>query len=168
MLSGVALLAACATPPRPAAGEAPWIAGRMAVQIAATPQQAAQSLSAGFELRGSDHSGELRLNTPLGTRLAVARWSPGLAVLDDGQGEQRYASLDELARRALGESLPLAALPDWLAGRPWAAAPHRAVDTGFEQLGWRVDLSRQADGFISAAREAPPAVQVRIKLEAPG
>lgn len=159
-------LAGCATT-APSPGEAPWTTGRLSVQIAATPQATAQSLSAAFELRGDGSRGELRLNSPLGSRMAAARWAPGLAVLDDGQGEQHYANLDELAKKALGESLPLAALPDWLAGHPWPGAPHRAADAGFEQLGWRVSLARRAEGFVEASRSAPPAVQLRVRLDDP-
>ena len=65
------LLAACATPP-PAPGEAPWTSGRLIVRVDESAGQAAQSLSAAFELRGDGESGELRLNSPLGTRVAGA------------------------------------------------------------------------------------------------
>ena len=159
-----ALLAACATPP-PAPGELPWTTGRLSVRVAAPDGQAVQSMSAGFELRGDDRSGELRLNSPLGTRVAQARWAPGLAVLDTADGERRFDTLDALSRQVLGEAMPLAALPDWIAGRPWPAAPHSARDDGFEQLGWSVQLARRADGWIEASREAPPAVRLRVRLD---
>jgi outer membrane lipoprotein LolB len=159
-----AWLAGCATPPS-APGEPAWTSGRLAVNIAADAGRAAQSMSAAFELRGDDRSGELRLNSPLGTRVAQARWAPGLAVLDTAEGERRFDTLDELSRQALGEALPLAALPDWIAGRPWPAAPHLRRDDGFEQLGWRVVLLHLADGVIEARRPAPPAVVVRLRLD---
>ena len=66
---------------------------------------------------------------------------------------------------ALGESLPLAALPDWLAGRPWPGAPHTPGEAGFVQLGWQVSLARRSEGWIEARRAAPPAVLVRVKLD---
>jgi outer membrane lipoprotein LolB len=165
-LAGLAAawLAGCTTPP-PAPGGPAWTSGRLAVNIAADGGQAAQSMSAAFELRGDDRSGELRLNSPLGTRVAQARWAPGLAVLDTSEGERRFDTLDELSRQALGEALPLAALPDWIAGRPWSAAPHLNRDDGFEQLGWQVLLLRQAEGAIEARRLAPPAVIVRVRLD---
>jgi outer membrane lipoprotein LolB len=166
-LLAAAWLAGCATPPTAAPGETPWTTGRLSVRIAATATQTAQSSSAAFELRGDSNSGELRLNSPLGTRVAAARWAPGEAVLTDGNGEQRFASLDELSRRAVGEALPLSALPDWLAGRPWPGAPHQARDGGFEQLGWQVQLARRTEGWIEASRAAAPAVQVRVKLDGP-
>ena len=165
-LAALLLLAACATTPR-VPGEAPWTTGRISLRIDASAAQPAQSLSAAFELQGSGDGGELRLNSPLGTRVATARWAPGLALLQTSEGERRFASLDDLARQALGEALPLAALPDWLAGRPWAGAPQQATETGFEQLGWRVLLTRRAEGWIEAQRDAPPAVRVRVKLDDP-
>ena len=162
-LVAAALLAACATPPAP--GGPAWTSGRLSVRVAASAQQASQSMSAAFELRGNGQSGELRLNSPLGTRLAQARWAPGVAVLETSDGERRFETLDELSRQALGEALPLAALPDWIAGRPWPAAPHQARIDGFEQLGWSVLLARQAEGWIEARRATPPEVEVRVRLD---
>lgn len=158
------VLAGCASAP-PATGEAPWTTGRLSLRIDAQGDRAAHSVSAGFELRGDGRGGELRLNSPLGTRLATARWAHGLAVLDDGRGEQAYDSLAALSQQALGEALPLEALPDWLAGRPWTGAPHSAGADGFEQLGWQVDLSRRAEGWVAMQRSSPPAVRVRVKLD---
>ncbi len=159
-----ALLAGCATPPRETA-DAGWTSGRLSVRIDASAEHGAQSMSAAFELRGDDRSGELRLSSPLGTRMATARWAPGLALLDNGDGEYAFENLEALSRRALGENLPLAALPDWLTGRAWPGAPHIATATGFEQLGWQVDLARRAEGWIETRRAAPPAVLMRVKLD---
>ena len=162
-----AFLAACVSPPRQP-GEPPWTTGRLSLRIDATATQPAQSVSAAFELRGDGSSGELRLNSPLGSRVASARWAPGLAVLTNGDGERRFSNLDELSREALGENLPLVALPDWLAGKPWAGAPHEKNDSGFDQLGWQVSLARRAEGWIEARRRTPPAVLVRVRLDEPG
>ena len=159
-----AFLAACASPPRQP-GEAAWTTGRLSLRIDATDAQAAQSVSVAFELRGDGSSGELRLNSPLGSRVASARWAPGLAVLANGDGERRFANLDELTREALGENLPLVALPDWLAGKPWPGAPHGSTEAGFDQLGWQVSLARRAEGWIEARRRTPPAVLVRVRLD---
>jgi outer membrane lipoprotein LolB len=166
VLLATALLTACATPRAPLQpGEAPWTSGRISVRVEASAARTAQGVSAAFELRGDGDSGELRLISPLGSRLAVARWSPGVAVLDTPQGEQRYPTLDDLSREALGEALPLAAFPDWLQGRPWPAAPHAINDAGFEQLGWQVSLAQRAAGLIEARRAAPPTVTVRVRLD---
>ncbi len=157
------LLTACATP-KPL-GDPTYVSGRLSVRIDATSAQIAQSMTAGFELQGDGNSGELRLNSPLGTRVASARWAPGSAVLASSDGEQRFATLDALSRGALGEAMPLAALPDWLAGRPWPGAPHQSSADGFEQLGWQVQLTRRQQGFIEARRAAPPSVLVRVRLD---
>ncbi|MCA0174686.1 MAG: outer membrane lipoprotein LolB [Proteobacteria bacterium] len=160
-----ALLSACATLPPMAPGEG-W-QGRLAVRVAATEAQPAESFSASFELRGDGDAGELVLTTPLGTRAGVARWSPAGAELDDGQGARRYATLDALARDVFKQDLPLAALPSWLAGRPWPAAPALATGQGFDQLGWAVDLTRHAEGELRATRAAPPALSLSVRLDRP-
>lgn len=165
LVSLVMGLAACASPPR-LPGEAPWTAGRLSLRVQATAEQPERSISAAFELRGDGSQGELNIQSPLGTRLVAARWTPAGARLTSAQGEQDYTSLDALSREALGEALPLAALPDWLAARPWAQAAHRPAATGFDQLGWSVDLSRWAEGWITARRASAPAVLLRVKLEA--
>jgi outer membrane lipoprotein LolB len=167
-LLAAALLTSCAAvrPPEPP-GAAPWTSGRISVRIEAGTEQAARGVSAAFELRGDGDSGELRLSSPLGVQLAQARWAPGVALLDTPQGEQRYATLDDLSRQALGEALPLAALPDWLNGRPWSGASHVIAEAGFEQLGWQVLLSGRSSGLIEARRAAPPEVTVRVRLDHP-
>ena len=168
-LLAAVLLAACATPPRPAPGssaEPAWTTGRISVRIAASVDQTAQSMTGGFELRGTGEAGELRLNSPFGSRLASARWAPGEAVLGTPEGERRFENLDSLSRAALGEALPLAALPDWLAGRPWPGALHRVMESGFEQLGWIVARANRTDGLIEARRPAAPEVLVKLRLDA--
>jgi outer membrane lipoprotein LolB len=161
-----ALLAACATPP-PAGGADQVLSGRLSVRVDGRPDQA---LSAGFELSGTAREGELVLNGPLGTTAARARWAPGAAVLRAGGAETRHADLDALATAALGEAIPIAALFDWLRGRPWPDAPASArADgaAGFEQLGWQIGLARRAEGWIEAVRSAPPAITVRARMEPP-
>lgn len=167
------VLGGCATPPRPAADlSAPdQLAGRMTVRVDATPTSAARQVTAAFDLQGTPREGRLDLSTPLGTTLAQARWAPGKVALVTAQGETQFASLDELTREVLGESLPVAALFDWLRGRPWPGAPSTpaasAADPGFGQLGWQVSLARFADGWIDATRAQAPAVTVRARLERP-
>ena len=156
-------LAGCAsTPPR--AGDQS-IVGRLALLISATDTEAAKLFSAGFELRGEPQAGQLDLFAPTGTVVARAAWRPGSAQLDTGQGPARYDSLADLTRRALGEQLPMEALFDWLQGRPWPAMPHQALAQGFEQAGWRVDISGLARGTIVARRDSRPAVTLRLRVE---
>lgn len=162
----VTLLAAgCATRP-PASGES--ISGRMAVQVAATAKEVARQLSAGFELRGNGQAGELDLVSPLGTVVARARWEPGRVEVATSDGTRRFDSLSEMARRTLGEPIPLEALADWLRARPWPGSDHTAIEGGFEQGGWQVDLQRAAEGFIVAQRQSPaPTVTLRVRLDTP-
>jgi outer membrane lipoprotein LolB len=160
-------LGACASTPPPDAGAI--TSGRLALRVEASGARAAQSLSAAFELRGSAERGSLELLSPLGTLIVRARWQPGAAQLATAEGEQRFATLDELAERALGERVPLAALPDWVAGRPWAGMASEQVADGFIQEGWQVDTRAHAEGRIVARRAAAaaaPAVTLRIVLDA--
>lgn len=159
---------ACATPRPVSVDLGPVSSGRLSLRVEAAADRPAQGLTTAFELQGQAERGELRLLSPLGNQFAAARWAPGQALLETPAGSQAFSSLDELSLQVLGEVLPLAALPDWLAGRPWSGAAHRAGSTGFEQLGWRVDLARQAEGWVLAQRDTPPAVVLRIRLDRPG
>ena len=154
-------LAGCATAP-PVAG---LLTGRMALKVEATADAPAQSLSAGFELAGDDRQGQLRLLSPLGTQWAEARWAPGQAQLRSGQGLSEFADLDALARQALGEAVPLAALPHWLAARPWPAVAATPRPEGFAQLGWTIDTRDAASGRILALRESAPAIRLLVQLD---
>ena len=173
-LTATVALGACAVVPRSgdaAATTGSTLSGRMAVRVEATDGADARSVSAAFELQGSAETGTLNLATPLGSVLAQARWSPGSVVLATPQGESQFADLDALTREVMGEPLPVAALFDWLRGRPWPGAPSRATaapaHAGFEQLGWVVDLARFSEAWVVARRDRAPAVTVRAKLDAP-
>jgi outer membrane lipoprotein LolB len=151
----IAALAGCASVPRTAAPEGELLSGRLSVRVEADATSAARSLSAAFELRGDPRAGRLDLSTPLGSVLAQARWSPQRVVLATPRGETDFADLDALTREALGESIPVAALFDWLHGRPWPGAP--SVSSGgsrgdFEQLGWSVSLAPESDRPWPCAR----------------
>lgn len=166
------LVAGCASvpPPTPALpGDS--LSGRLALRVDAAAGQDARSMSAAFELQGAPERGRFSLSTPLGTMLAQARWQPGSVVLVTPQGEAPYPDLDALTREVLGESVPVAALFDWLRGRPWPGAASVAsrppAAPGFRQLGWAVDLSRFDESAIAAVREQPPAVTVRVRMDRP-
>ena len=171
-LGATMLLAACAVPPPAEPGaSADVLSGRMVVRVDGTDSSAARSLSAGFELRGGPAAGRLSLSSPLGSVLAQARWSPGSVVLATPQGETTFPDLNALTREVLGESLPVAALFDWLHGRPWPDAPSTAnvapAVAGFEQLGWAVDLARFDEAWVVARRERVPVVTVRARMDRP-
>ncbi|MEO7708021.1 MAG: outer membrane lipoprotein LolB [Caldimonas sp.] len=163
-------LAACTTIPRaPLATPSEPLSGRLSIRVDADGATPARTLTAAFELNGGPSAGRLDLSTPLGSILAQARWEPGEVVLATPRGESRFADLDALTRQALGESVPVAALFDWLHGRPWpgAASIPASTGAGFVQLGWAVDLERFDDAWVTAKRDSPPPVTVRIKLDRP-
>jgi outer membrane lipoprotein LolB len=143
------------------------LAGRLAVRVDAAAGQAARSFNAEFDLQGDAQRGRLRLTGPLGGMLADVRWEPGSAELTDAQGARRYSGLDAMAQDLFGEALPLAAVVDWLRGRPWAGAPSRPAPDGFEQLEWHVGLGRFAEGVLDARRARAPAVSLRARLDRP-
>ena len=130
----VLMLTACATrTPAPQAPDTLFWSGRLALYIASTPPQ---SISAGFELKSQQQSGELQLISPLGNTLAKLHWLPGQARLEQGGQVWQDNSLDALLIRLTGASLPMAALIDWLQARP----------TQVE--GWRADLSQISSGKL--------------------
>jgi len=171
-VAALTLVQGCATPQKPLEG--PVIAGRLAVRSEAAPGHDARSDSGQFELSGSPARGQLVLTSPIGTTVARARWSApegaGADIELEADGRtRRFDNFDDMTEAALGQSLPLAAMFDWLAGRPWPHAPATFdADRGaFEQLGWRVDRSRlDSDGLVAADRPLPPpALHVRVKLD---
>ena len=170
VVAGVAVVAGCTTvAPAPPAPASEILSGRLALRVDPVAGEAPRSVSAAFDLRGDSRAGTLGLSTPLGSLLAQARWSPAEVVLTTPREARRFASLDELTREALGESVPIEAWFDWLRGRPWPGAPSTAAEppaAGFRQLGWRVDLAQFGAGTIAAMRESPaPVVTVRIRLD---
>lgn len=175
-LAVLTLLSACATHPPPLPGHV--YAGKLAVRTDATPTQPSRAVSGQFELSGNASDGQLILTSPLGTTIARARWSdpagtqgvPSRIELEADGGTTRYATLEEMMQRAIGDQLPLPAMFDWLSGHPWPFAPVTGGDaTGsFTQLGWRVDLTQFRDNqLIDAQRPQPaPTLHVRVKLDA--
>jgi outer membrane lipoprotein LolB len=167
--AALALLAGCATVGQPAPNGGDTITGKLSVRVDASDAGPARSESGSFELKGSPQAGQLNLSSPLGQVMAQARWAGPRAWLATAQGETAYPDLETLTQEILGERLPVAALFDWLRGRPWAGAPSRplAAGAGFEQLGWSVDLARFDDGFVNARRAQAPVVQVRARVDKP-
>lgn len=159
LLAGAAgaglLVAGCATPRSRSAGTdtpARW-SGRLALSVDSTPPQ---TFAAVFELEGSPERGQLLLTTPLGNTLGALQWTPGEAILRDGNQQRRYASLAELTQAVTGAALPVGALFDWLDGRP-AEVP-----------GWRAELSQVPQGRLQATRDAPlPTAQLRLVFDRP-
>ena len=155
VLTGMAalLLAACAQPPLPAGGAPDHWSGRLAVQVEEHANVPPQSFSAGFELKGTPNAGELTLFNPLGNTLARLEWSPGHALLLNGQERRQSASLQALVLELVGSDLPIAALFGWLKGEAVQAA------------GWQADLGALDSGRLAATRHTPaPQTTLRIIL----
>lgn len=171
MLFAAGLLSGCASVGQRAPQGAQTISGKLSVRVDAIGKAQARSESGNFELKGTPDEGQLNLSSPLGTVLAQARWSGQRAWLTTSQGESAYPDLDTLTQEMLGERLPVAALFDWLRGRPWRGAASQAnaapAGPGFQQLGWSVDLARFSEGWITAQRAQAPAVTVRARVDAP-
>ena len=126
--------------------------GRLSLRVVQpTPEQ----FSAKFELNGNAENGELALYSPIGTTLAVARWTPQSAQLLQGQKVQDFASMEALTQQLTGAALPLQALLGWL-------------DTDGPPLpGWQMTSESPASGRrVFAKREAPlPALQLTLLLD---
>ena len=167
-------LQACVSHPPPLPGHV--YTGKLAVRTDAAPGVAAHAVSGQFELSGNASSGQLVLTSPLGTTVARARWSdpvgtqgvPSKIELEADGATTRYATLEDMMQRAIGDQLPLPAMFDWLSGRPWPDAPvSGGRSSSFDQLGWHVDLAQFEGGLIDAQRAQPaPALHVRVKLDA--
>lgn len=151
VLAAAALLSACATP-RPVAqpGEEVW-SGRLSLNVDSAPPQ---SFSSSFDLRGTPEAGELQLSSPLGNTLATVVWTPRSAELRQGGQLTRRGSLDELTTELSGTAVPVGALFGWLRG------------VQGDVPGWQADLSRQAEGRITARRSTPlPTAELRVVFQ---
>lgn len=168
LLVALAVGACASVPPSAVSVTGEALSGRLAVRVDASEGVAARSENAAFELQGNAEAGRLNLATPLGSVVAQARWAPGSVMLVTPQGERRFADLDALTQEVLGESVPVAALFDWLRGRPWPGAGSVVTaEPGFTQLGWSVSLARFDEGWIIAKRARAPSVTVRARLDRP-
>jgi len=145
-------LAACTTTPKPiegASADAFSRIGRFAITVSeeSGKQNAVQG---GFS--GSDDGRRyvLDLTNPLGSTEARVEGQPGAASLTKADGTRLVAdNPDALAEDALGSSVPVSGLRDWLRGKlpaqPEASDVSRdelGRPASFEQGGWRAKLSR--------------------------
>lgn len=138
------------------------LSGRLSVTIAGDVHNRGTGGAASFELFGGPEAGRLELTSPLGSLVARASWQPGIATMQTPSEQRRFDGLDALTRELLGESIPVAALFDWLNARPWPAAPHRMTADGFEQLGWRIEPRLPS---LVAVRLGEPTVTLRARLD---
>ena len=79
----------------PAQATQEW-SGRISLQVQSDPPQ---QLNASFGLQGGAHKGQLDVFSPFGTTLATLQWTPQDAVLQQGDQQQRFASIGILTER---------------------------------------------------------------------
>lgn len=175
----LACLSACAQFPdrRPDVAEATHQAaeqlalqGQLSVKLQAFRGLDAKGVSMGFFFNGGPQGGQLDLMTPMGSQVARVHWTPTQAWLQTDQGERHFDTLGELSADVLGEPLPLAALMNWVQGRPDPDLPAAVNITpySFEQSGWQIDTTDIGIGRLNAQRPASPALRgitVRIRLD---
>ncbi|MFO1266140.1 MAG: lipoprotein insertase outer membrane protein LolB [Rubrivivax sp.] len=165
------MLAACATAPPDTGSLALTASGRLAVRVDATPERPAQSLTAAFEWRGSGERGELTLLSPLGSRIAQARWTPqGAWLTPDAQAQLGFAEAlaERLRRTHSARGLARLAGRAALAGggigavgcrREWGPPPASNNSAG------ALTSPASPMAVSKALRSAPPTVAVRIVLD---
>jgi outer membrane lipoprotein LolB len=146
------VLTACVTPNRIAgnggAGEFSRV-GRFALTV--TQDDGKQdALQGGFSWLDDGRRYILDLTNPLGATQARVEGRPGLATLNKSDGTRLQAgNPDELVADALGSSIPVSGLRDWLRGRLPEQPPAAHVErdpsqrpVSFDQGGWQARLSR--------------------------
>jgi outer membrane lipoprotein LolB len=175
----LACLSACSQFParRPDASQAstagaPQLAlqGQLSIKLQAFQGLDAKGVSMGFFFNGGPQGGQLDLMTPMGSQVARVHWTPADAWLQTDQGERHFDTLGALSAEVLGEPLPLAALMNWVQGRPdpdLPAATHITAQS-FEQSGWQIDTTDIGIGRLNAQRPASASLRgitVRIRLD---
>ncbi|MET3134029.1 outer membrane lipoprotein LolB [Oxalobacteraceae bacterium GrIS 1.11] len=181
-----ALLSACATTAPPTARqvgpyrEAIELSGRLAVNYERDGKN--EALSGKFNWRQSAERTDVSLASPLGQTIAKISVTPGAATLtQNGQAPRSAADIDALSAQALGWSLPVSGLRDWLQGYAVRADGSRFVasprqDSVVTGDGWRlryVSWQDEASAYpqpkrIDAERSAGPkagAVAIRIVID---
>ena len=145
-------LAACTSLPKPIEGagaDAFSRIGRFAITVneESGKQNAVQG---GFSWFDDGRRYVLDLTNPLGSTEARVEGRPGAASLTKADGTRLVAdNPDALAEDALGSSMPVSGLRDWLRGKlpadPQAtgvARDDQGRPIAFEQGGWQARLSR--------------------------
>jgi outer membrane lipoprotein LolB len=157
-LALLVLLTACSTAPRHVAVDPTnpdaighW-EGRLNLRVAKNPPE---QFSTSFEMTGRPEQGQLSLLSPLGTTMAMVRWNPQGASLQQGSDVQNFTSMDELTLRLSGAALPLPQLMAWL------------DRTGPPVQGWQINAQALKSGRrVMAERQQPlPALQLTVLLD---
>jgi outer membrane lipoprotein LolB len=152
-------------------------------RFAASIQRDSGNDAVSGRFRLAQYAGRTRLDlaSPLGNTVARVEQDAGGATLtapkDDGTlATWHGADADALAESVLGFGLPVAGLPDWIAGRAAPGRPSRSIpDRGpalrIEQDGWIVVVEERFDDTGLPRRlsfdrggERPTATMVRLRL----
>lgn len=159
-------LAACAsvTPSRSfdtdARGQVQEYSGRFAANYVRYGRD--EGVQGSFQWREQGSNVRLDLISPLGQTLAVVTATPAGATLDlPNEAPRNAPEVDGLLEQALGFSLPVAGMRDWLHGRP--APGSQASTTRDEsgrlqtltQNGWTVRYAAWQAGAPGAAQSMP-------------
>ena len=123
--------------------------GRFALRVE-EPLAPTQAVQGGFTWRDAQGRLELDLTNPFGNILARIEVTGKNSVLTQSNGSKLEAETpEELVKIAVGEGIPVQGLRNWLRNQTVADAAMKRVArdaegrvTGFEQAGWRVELSR--------------------------
>jgi len=113
-----------------------------------------EAASARVDWRHAAAADDLLVSTPLGAGIAEITRRENVYTLVTAQGERFSANDPErLTERALGWTLPLAGLPDWVQGRPQPGVPAETRYDGdrlaeLRQLGWTIEYT----GYDEASR----------------
>jgi outer membrane lipoprotein LolB len=144
-------VAGCATTPSgpvSSATVAPYrdevaLAGRIGVNYSHDGKK--ESLTVSFNWQQTSTTTDVTLTLPTGQTAAVINVTPTSATLtESGKPPQRAPDLDTLTRKALGWTLPVSGLREWLQGyatdrdgKRFVASP--ANDTVITRDGWKLD-----------------------------
>ncbi len=172
-------LAACAsiTPTRQFdAGEAAAVrdlSGRFAANYVRYGRE--EGVQGSFRWHEQGRNVRLDLISPLGQTLAVVTSTPSGATLDlPNQAPRNAPEVDTLLEEALGFSLPVAGMRDWLHARPAPGSPARTTrdDSGrlatLAQNGWTVRYMAWQEPSAAAPATSAAASPRRIDLARDG
>jgi outer membrane lipoprotein LolB len=144
------------------------LSGRLIVNYQKDGQP--QSINGSFTWAQRPGNIDVALNSPLGQTIAAIAVTPQSATLtQSGRAPQTARDIDGLTRQALGWSLPVAGLADWLQGYALDADGKRFIaspanNSVFTKDAWRLRFAEWQDGpkgssgaiprIISAERSA--------------
>lgn len=178
-----AALAGCASAPERPAGAPPSgpvapytdtieLSGK--INVAYTRDGNRESLIGRFEWQQSAQRTDVTIRSPLGQVVAHITVTPQQATLREGNKPLRTAdSIDALSAQALGWTLPVSGLREWLqghataaGGKPFRASPQDATVATAD--GWRLNYVSWHDVPAAGAPGAPKPKRIDVERGATG